>query len=193
MSSELSLLKGNQVSAANVVSYSTSSNGLDGSNTCTNTNSLDTHAGIDVVKSFIAEEKEKSRRRLNLILHHIPESTATEGITRKHDDIKQVSSILDKYIGTSPSIQKAFRLGNKGDTPRLLKITLPTEHDKAYILRNSFKLRNDENPDDVKKIFVTPDLTPKEQEDNKKLRAELKEKNKDGNFFRIKSGKIIRR
>ena len=70
---------------------------------------------------------------------------------------------------------------------------IPTEHDKAFILRNSFKLRSDDNPEEIKKIFITPDLTPKEQKENKKLRAELKEKNKDGNFFRIKNGKITRR
>ena len=51
---------------------------------------------------------------------------------------------------------------SKGDTPRLLKIMILTEHDKAYILCNSFKLRSGDNPDDIKKIFITPDLTPKE-------------------------------
>ena len=84
-------------------------------------------------------------------------------------------------------------MGSKGEKPRLLKIVLPSEHDKASVLRNSSKLRKNENPDEIKKIFVTPDLTPKELEKNKKLRAELKEKNKNGNFFRIKNGTIIRR
>ena len=126
-------------------------------------------------------------------MHHVPESTANEGLARKQDDINQVSSILDKYNGITPNIQKAFHVGSKGDTPRLLKIMIPTEHDKAFILCYSFKLRSDDNPEDIKKIFITPDLTPKEQKENKKLRAELKEKNKDGNFFRIKNGKITRR
>ena len=135
----------------------------------TTSNSPNSHSGIDVVKSFIAEEKEKSRRRLNLIMHHVPESTADVGLTRKQDDIKQVSSILEKYIGITLNVQKAFRLGNKGDTPRLLKFMIPTDHDKAFILRNSFKLRDDGNPDVIKKIFITPDLTPKEQEESKKL------------------------
>jgi len=44
-----------------------------------------------------------------------------------------------------------------------------------------------------KKIFVTPDLTPTEQAANQKLRQQLKEKNKQGNFFRIKHGQIVRR
>ena len=189
LSNELALLKVNQVPTD--VSDSSLPDNSQVSNM--NTNSLEPHSGFDAVKSFIAEEKEKTRRRLNLIMHHVPESTASEGLARKQDDINQVSSVLDKYIGITPNIQKAFRVGSKGDTPRLLKIMIPTEHDKAFILRNSFKLRSDDNPEEIKKIFITPDLTPKEQKENKKLRAELKEKNKDGNFFRIKNGKITRR
>ena len=53
----------------------------------------------------------------------------------------------------------------------------------SCVLRNLSKLHKDENPDIVKKILVMPDLTPKELEKNKKLRAELKQKNKDGNFL----------
>ena len=64
-----------------------------------------------------------------------------------------------------------------------MKITVSTERDKAYILKNSPKLRDKGNPEEIQKIFITPDLTPNEQAENKKLRAELKEKNKDGNFF----------
>ena len=91
-------------------------------------------------------------------------------------------------------VKKEFRVGSKGDTPRLLKIMIPTEHDKAYILRNSFKLQSDDNPDDIKKIFISPDLTPKEQKENKKLRTELYKREKQGwKFFRIKNGKITRR
>jgi len=52
--------------------------------------------------------------------------------------------------------------------------------EKALILRNCTKLRDEKNSDDMKKIFITPDLTPKEQDVNKKLRIELKNLNKDG-------------
>jgi len=32
-------------------------------------------------------------------------------------------------------------------------------------------------------MFITPDLTPKEQQANKKLREELKELNKEGRIY----------
>jgi len=42
----------------------------------------------------------------------------------------------------------------------------------------------------IQNVFITPDLTPKEQESNNKLRlrAELKEHNKNGNLYQIKIG-----
>ena len=61
------------------------------------------------------------------------------------------------------------------------------------ILKKCAKLRNNENPAHIKKVFFTPDLTPGELELNKKLRADLKEKNKDKNLYRIKNGKIVLR
>ena len=57
------------------------------------------YPGTDVVKSFIAEEKEKAKCHLNIIVHQIPESTATEGPIRKQEDIQQVTSIFYKYLG----------------------------------------------------------------------------------------------
>jgi len=65
----------------------------------------------------------------------------------------------------------------------LLKTTVNSEQEKASILWNFTKLHNSGNPSDIKKLFVTPDLTPSEQAANQQLRKELKEKNKEGNFL----------
>ena len=134
------------------------------------------YSNIDVVKSFIAEEKVKAKCHLNKIIHQVPKSIATEGPIRKQEDVQQVTSIFEKYVGVNPNIQNIFRLCSNGKKLCLLKIVLPSEHNKAIVLRNSSKLHKDENSDKIKTIFVTPDLTPKELEKNKKLRAELKEK-----------------
>lgn len=117
---------------------------------------------------------------------------------RKEHDINIVDSILKQYLEISTKIEKAIRLGKRTDKPssvkpRLLKITVSSELDKAKILRSCTRLSRHENPPEIQKLFITPDLTPREQEVNKKLRAELKELNKEGNLYRIKNGKIIRR
>jgi len=51
---------------------------------------------------------------------------------------------------------------------------------KIAVLQNCTKLHNEGNLTDVKKLFITPDLTPAEQAENKRL---LKQKNQKGNFF----------
>ena len=104
-----------------------------------------------------------------------------------------MSSIFHKHLTVPATITKAIRLGKKSNMPRLLKVSVASESDKASIMRNCTKLRNVNLPSIVQKVFITPDLTPREQEVNKKLRAELKELNKDGNKFKIKNWKIVQR
>ena len=62
-----------------------------------------------------------------------------------------------------------------------------------FIIVSNFMSCDQDKLDEVKDIFVTPDLTPKEQETGKKLRAKLKELNKDGRMYQIKNGVIVRR
>ena len=144
------------------------------------------------------EEKEKEKCRLNLIIHNVEESADVDSSVRKEHDIKLVDSVLRQYLGISTKIEKAIRLGKRTDIlsttkPRLLKITISSEQDKAKILCSCTKLSNCENPAEIQKLFITPDLTPREQEANKALRTELKELNKEQNLYRIKNGKIVRR
>ena len=143
-----------------------------------------------IVSSYLNEEKEKSKRRLNLIVHNLKEPSSEDGATRKKEDIKQINDLLQKHVEVTPSITNAIRLGKRGDRPRLLRITVSTESEKANVLRNTFKLRREQ---ETKNIFISPDMTPREQELNKKLRIDVKELNKDGNRYQIKNGKIVQR
>ena len=150
-----------------------------------------------IISSVLNEEKDKARQHLNLIVHGVPNSQADTGTSRRDDDINFVTSCLKDHLDMSVTIKKAFRLGKRSDTqsdrPRFLKITLNSERDRSMILKKCAKLRNNENPAHINKVFFTPDLTPGELELNKKLRADLKEKNKDKNLYRIKNGKIVLR
>ena len=147
----------------------------------------------EVVASFINEEKEKAKRRLNLMIHNVPESPSEDGLTRKKHDVDFVTKMCQTQLSTKVVLNKAYRLGKKGVKPRLLKVSLSSDAEKAAILKNSTKLRNQDASPAYKGIFITPDLTPKEQEHNKQLRVELKERNRGGREFQIKNGKIVRR
>ena len=147
------------------------------------------------VASFLAEEKEKEkdRRRLNLIVHQLAEPNETDAQKRKECDVKETSDIIQKYLGVSATLTNPIRLGIKGAKPRLLKISVSSRQEKAQILKNCTKLRNKEHPSNIQKIYITPDLTPKEQQANKALRSQLDEMNKPDKLYKIKNGKIVRR
>lgn len=146
-----------------------------------------------LASSLVVEQREKEKRQLNIILHNLPESTAPEGVKRKEDDIKRCVSIFQEYLGPSVSITKAIRIGRKSEKTRLLKLTLSSMQDKSLILKNKLKLRSSGNPEYIRKLFVTPDLTPGEQKRHKELRLQLADMNKEGNTFMIKNGRIVQR
>ena len=151
-------------------------------------------ADITATVTFLMnEEKEKEKRKLNIIVHNLPECDDVDPSNRKNHDISKTSSIIDKYLTVPTTITQAIRIGKKREKPRLLKVTLVSNQQKAAVLRNCTRLRRTDIPEDVRRIYITPDLTPKEQEINKNLRSQLAEKNKDGKQFRIKNGKIVRR
>ena len=77
-----------------------------------------------IVSSYLAEEKEKLKRQLNLVIHNLAESTSEESSARQRDDINQVTSVLQKYIEVTPTISKAIQLGKCKEKSRLLKITV---------------------------------------------------------------------
>ena len=56
-------------------------------------------------------------------------------------------------------------------------------------MRNCTKLCNTNFPTVIQKVFITPDLTPKEQEVIRKLHVELKELNKNEKWFKRKMGR----
>jgi len=129
------------------------------------------------------KRKEREKWKLNVIIHNLPECDDPNPSNRRSYDISQTTSIIDKYMNTSTTITKAIRIGKKREKPRLLKVTLNSSQEKYTVLHNCTKLRNSSVPEDIRKIFITPDLTPKQQELNKTLRSQLAEKNKDGNHY----------
>ena len=109
---------------------------------------------------------------------------------QKNDDINFIKSLLHDYIGFDPNVSNATRIGKKSsDKVRLLRVSVPTIQEKSSILSKCYKLRNSNNPENIQKIFATPDLTPLEQQKDKALRQKLAEMNKDDKMYKIKMGR----
>ena len=175
-----------------IANNSSSANNTDPTSSHTPT-TISEESVVRLASSLAVEQREKEKRQLNVILHNLVESTASEGANRKKEDIKKCSSIFQTYLGSQVSITNAIRLGKKSDKPRLLKLTLSSTQEKSSILKNKIKLRSSSNPEYVRKLFITPDLTPGEQKRHKELRQQLADMNKEGNLYMIKNGKIVQR
>ena len=121
--------------------------------------------------TILNEEKTKEKRKLNVIIHGVQESKSEAPLKRKSEDIDHANTLLQKHLGVDVKVENAITLGKKSDDkPCLLRITTPSETVKKQIMRSATKLQNQTNPDWVKRVFITPDLTPKEQEANRALR-----------------------
>ena len=164
-----------------------------GSNPPSHVSPISEESVANIAVSINAEQKEKEKRQLNIIVHNLEESSASEGPARKEDDISECKSLFQKYLGVTVSIHNAIRLGKRSDKSRLLKISLSSTQEKANVLRNKLKLRSSTNPSSVRNIFITPDYTPLEQKKNKALRQQLADMNKVENVYTIKNGQIVRK
>ena len=102
----------------------------------------------------------------------------SDPLNRKEADINESTKLFQNYLGTQVSIFNASRIGKKHDNtnkPRLLKVTVSSLWEKAQVLRNCIKLRNKDNPEEIQSVYVKPDLTIKEQKENKALCTQLDE------------------
>ena len=143
------------------------------------------------LSSVLLEEKEISKQCLNLIIHNLDESSDPDGQTKKKDYMDRATSLVKEYLNVPVKVTNGVPLVKKGERQRLLKISLSSDKEKAQVLCNCTKLRNSSHPEYIRKICITPDLTPKQQQRNKALRARLAEMNKNGNQYQIKNSQIV--
>ena len=148
----------------------------------------------NITLSLASEQKEKEKRKFNVILHNLSESNAADGSAKKQDDINRCSSLFSTYLNVTVAITNAIRIGKRDSRPcRLLKLTFSSLEEKANVLKQKLKFKLDKNPENVRKIFVTPDLTPLEQKKNNALRRQLSEMNQVQNIYAIRNGEIVRK
>ena len=86
----------------------------------------------NVVSSVINEEKEKQKRRLNLIVHNMAESYSDQLHAQKEQVIAHLQDILTSQLEVRAHISRLGKIG--GPKPRLLKISVESDEEKAAIL-----------------------------------------------------------
>ena len=144
------------------------------------------------VQEAIEAYRDRESRKCNIIVHNIPESNKSEAKERREEDTMEVRRLFEDSLGLEEfEIQSTVRLGKKiEEKHRLLKITVGSVKTKRDILSNSKKLRN---ADEWSRVFITPDLTPKEREKSRRLREELKRRKDAGEEgLVIRKGEIVK-
>ena len=130
------------------------------------------------VKDVVNEILENELRKMNIIIHNIPELNSKYREKRVDHDKKELLSITGS-INVDIDVVKVIRLRKKvegKDRPMLVELK---EEKKVMggCLRNAEKLTA---VHDWKKVFITPDLDKQKRLKNKKLHEELWRHRKDG-------------
>ena len=144
----------------------------------------------------LEEMREIEKRKNNLIFFGVPENDNEELEDIIEEEFSDIQKILENKAQFDwEDITDMFRLGKKPETeaekPRPLLIKFQDEDVRGKILKVSGDLKLMVN-NEVVPIYVSMDKTPKQREDYKKLRAELKRrKEKETKNLVIRGNKIV--
>ena len=155
----------------------------------------------DICRKEIAEQNEIEKRKLNVVVFNIPESTEHSLEAKQADDFQRLNVLMEgpmKLDQETVQIRNLVRLGavkaskqNEVQNPRPIKFTVENFEHKNKILKANAKLR--EETGDLKSVFFTPDLTKTQRKEafllREKLRYQknvLKKKN-----LKISRGRIV--
>jgi len=118
--------------------------------------------------SIIDELADRDRRKRNIIVYNLPESS---GSSNKSDS-DAFAALCSSVYNSSFAVTKSIRLGKKApDKHRPLLLCLQKEEDKFELLSRSFLLFRSES---YKNVYLAPDRTKFEREKHKKLVTELR-------------------
>jgi len=82
------------------------------------------------LSSVLAEEKQRSKRQLNLILHNLEKNSGDDAEARKHQDLKKSTDIFQR-LGVKATVHNALWLGKRGIKARLFKVAKNSDKEKA--------------------------------------------------------------
>lgn len=139
------------------------------------------------MKEEMEENLEIERRKMNIIIHGLQDKDAEA-------DVEEVIKLLEEglHLDYSRHVEGMVRIGRRvtDQKPRPLKIMLKRVESRKEILIRAKDLKGVEA---YSKVYITPDLTRKQQEKDKELRWHLKKAREEGHpSARIRNGKVVK-
>lgn len=140
-------------------------------------------------ENVIREAEERHKRRKYVIISGLQEPSTGSPEERRLEDEKSVLKLAKKIGVENLEVGNASRLGSlKAQKPRLLRLKCSTFPMKTSLLRAARNLRREK---DYENVFINPDLTKLQRENDKMLRTELKARRRAGEQVVIRSGRIV--
>ena len=141
-----------------------------------------TKSDREIVSESVEELREREKRKHNILLYNVPESTADDVEARKEHDLTKVDEVLDTLdLKGRVTITKPVRLAKSkipehADKPRPLRVTLTDDSKRKEILQRAKNL-DERKKSRMKNIFLKRDLTPLERtEIAKRMAAQIKKR-----------------
>ena len=134
----------------------------------------------------MVEVMERDKRRNNLIVMGIEEGKSDQEVEGKIKEI--IAVVMDKEAVEMMIKGRIGRMKDGSSRPVRVEIASPAA--RRQILKKVSTLKNKK---EYEKIYVVPDLTKKQQEDDKQLRDKLKELRAQGGVgLKISKGCIVK-
>ena len=141
------------------------------------------------VAGLLDEIQDKERRKLNVVIHNMQESSGQTQAARAKGDADKFEQMVKDCLKLIVKTTRTFRVGKKADEkPRLMIVTLANMSDKLEVLKSAAALRDSK----WSNVYITPDLTWKEREKGRQLRCELARRKEEGEeHIWIRHGRIV--
>jgi len=150
-------------------------------------NSL-SNSPVEVVDEYLDRE----RRKCNLVIYNLPEPNASAAKDQTQLDKKAFSHVVSSELKIDKvNLLKCIRLGKKPTNNKIrpLLVSVAEASTKYNILKRASQLKHSSS---YSKVYISPDMTRKERETAKEVRAELKRRLSAGEKdITIHQGKIV--
>ncbi len=135
----------------------------------------------------MAEAMERDKRRNNLIIMGLEEGKTEQETEKKIREM--IADMTDKEIYIEIEVKgRIGKINEKSARPVRVEVESPEE--RRLLLKKAITLKNNKK---YEKIYVVPDLTRKQQEEDKQLRDKLKEYRRQGmQGIKISRGCIVK-
>lgn len=149
--------------------------------------SLETMA-TELPSQIFEEFEKRHNRRTNIIVRGLPELQSGSLVERKDHDKAKIRELMLFLSEDQSLVSNISRIGRlRSDGHRLVKITVANENTKWNMLQAAKRLKNSPV---FAKVYLSPDLTPQQQQNQRYLQLQLKKRREEGEDVVIRSGRI---